>query len=334
VGIIALIVLLGLPGCQSSSSPSRCPPTESTASAPPVASEQRPPAMSPTCRAEVGALAAWLQSIEDAGLPLALSLLDEGSSLVEREGPTVDEPAPLVHLEDDKRHLDGIPMGDVDALRDALTELIELRRKMMPESPFIKSPRCHLAVDADVPWTRVHATVLALRDAGVERVSFLFSDPGRTLPDPPVSRIDAELDRMKRSAPVRRGQIIAELMAYVYQDCPEGLRVIANMGLNPVADFKQAILDALPEAIGKCGCAPDETSVKALHWALFGNPRPVSRIEIAIAAAEVPAASELALPAARPWSSAHEAIAELAANPERQPVALAVQAEEDAKSKP
>jgi hypothetical protein len=266
----------------------------------------------------------WLRSLEDAGMPLAMSLLDEGATLVERKGPAITEPGPLVHITQGKTYLDGIPVDGAANLQEELTKLIELRQRMMPESPFIKSPRCHLAIGGETPWEQIRLTVGAMSRAGIERVTFLFSDPGRTVPAPPASPIDEELSRMQKSAPIRRGQIIAELIAYVYQDCPQGLRVIANMGVNPIADFKQAILDALPEALGQCSCAPDDASVKSLHWALFGNPRPSSGLTVRIDGKDIPAVSTVAAPGEKLWTDTHALIAAASADETKQPLALAL----------
>ncbi len=107
-------------------------------------------------------------------------------------------------------------------------------------------------------------------------------------------------------------RITAELLAYVYQDCPQGLKVIASMGVNPVADFKQVILGDFPAAIGACGCAPDHASVKALHWAIFGNPRPTSGVTVRLAP-PTPAEGDalvVSLPADRPWAEAHAVVVE------------------------
>ena len=289
-------------------------------SAPPQPEPPTPPAPSasleaPTtdignaCREQVAGLEEWLRSLEQAGLPLALSLLDEGSLLVERPGPVVNEPAPLLHVTKTAVYLDGVDVDVEQGLERELTQLIELRRNMMPESPFIQSPRCHVAIDRDVPWQRVVAVFGAASRAGVERITLLFRDSTRTVPGPPPSPIDREIERMSRGTQLRRQQIIAELLAYVYQDCPQGLRVIASMGLNPVADFKQVILDEFPAAIGACSCAPDDASLKALHWAIFGNPRPTSGITVALPARSAPAAPVVEAAADAPWSETQELFA-------------------------
>ncbi len=274
------------------------------------------------CREAVLSFQDWLRSIEDAGLPLAMSLLDEGASLVARQGDAITDPAPLVHLTTGELYLDGIPVAGSQKLHEELVALIELRRSMMPESPFIQSPKCHLAIGKDVDWVAVSDVAESMSKAGIEQVTFVFIDPERTVPAPPPSPIDAELERMQKSAPIRRAQIIAELVAYVYQDCPEALRVIASMGVNPIADFKQVILDALPEAIGICRCAPDLPSVKSLHWALFGNPRPSSGVTLSLAGTGRPAKESIVLGTGVPWSAAQENVAAVAADPARQPTAL------------
>ena len=277
------------------------------------------------CREQVADLQDWLRAVQDAGLPLSLSLLDEGAHLVQRPGAAIQEPAPLVHLTKAGAFLDGVPVEDATALQHELTELIELRRSMMPESPFIKSPRCYLAVDGEVGWAQLVDVVGQLAAAGVEQVTFLFGDPERKVPSPPPSPIDREIERMQKSTQLRRQQIIAELFAYVYQDCPQGLKVIASMGVNPVADFKQVILDALPEAMAECSCAPDPSSVKALHWALFGNPRPTAGATVRITPPEQPAAP-LEQAADTPWSAAAAKVVAASGDDDVAPVRLQVAA--------
>jgi hypothetical protein len=281
------------------------------------------------CREQVAGLEEWLRAVETAGLPLAMSLLDEGSGLVEHDGQAIDEPAPLVHLARGTSWLDGEPV-DPDApapapegLHARLTRLLELRRNMMPESPFIQSPRCYVAIDGDVGWARVAAAVAHAQAAGVERVTFVFRDSKRTVPSPPPSSIDEQLGKLGRASQPKRQQIIAELFAYVYQDCPEALKVIADMGANEVADVKQVILDELPGAIGSCACRPDGAAVKALHWALFGNPRPTSGITVRVGDA-AGAASAVELPGERSWSEAHGDVLAAANDTARQPLRLTV----------
>ena len=240
-------------------------------------------------------------------MPLAVSLLDEGSNLIERSGASITEPAPLVHITMRGVFLDGVPVTMPRGLQTELTQLIELRRSMMPESPFIKSPQSYVAVDHDVLWSRVVEVMAEAAASGVDRATFLFSDAQRKVPAPPTSPIDRELDRMKRGTQLRRQQITAELLAYVYQDCPEGLKVIANMGVHPVADFKQVILDQLPTAIGECACQAEDASVKSLHWAIFGNPRPISGVTIRLAKPD-PAAPVIAFAASATWTEVHDGV--------------------------
>ena len=321
--------LWGVTACADPPPPTAAPAVPAPLPEPRLPASLDDPDVGNACREQVAELEEWLASIEQAGLPLALSLLDEGTALVERPGPAVREAAPLVHLTADAITLDGVPVGgkgdegvgggaqsegasEHASLRAELTELIELRRSMMPESPFIQSPRCYLAIDRGVRWERVVAVAEQARLAGVERVTLLFRDPTRTIPAPPPSPIDREIDRMQRGTQLRRQQITAELLAYVYQDCPQGLKVIASMGVNPVADFKQVILGDFPAAIGACGCAPDHASVKALHWAIFGNPRPTSGVTVRLAP-PTPAEGDalvVSLPADRPWAEAHAVVVE------------------------
>jgi hypothetical protein len=166
--------------------------------------------------------------------------------------------------------------------------------------------------------------------SGITKLTFVFGDQTRIVPRPPVSSIDRELDRMRQSTELRRQQITAELLAWVYQDCAEGLRVIASMGINPVADFKQVILEQLPDAIGACRCAADDAAVKSLHWALFGNPRPTSGVSVDIASSDAAGATEIARGAEEPWSSAFERVVTLPAPPGAAPVRFTVEAVDEA----
>jgi hypothetical protein len=97
------------------------------------------------------------------------------------------------------------------------------------------------------------------------------------------------------------------------------------MGINPVADFKQVILEQLPDAIGACRCAADDAAVKSLHWALFGNPRPTSGVSVDIASSDAAGATEIARGAEEPWSSAFERVVTLPA-PTAAPVRFTVDA--------
>jgi hypothetical protein len=322
--VAAIIVVVSSAGCPpavvTGARPEPAPPAPS-APAPTVAGRGRD--IGSACREQVADLKDWLAAIEGAGLPLAVSLLDEGAHLVEREGAPVSEPAPLVHLTTAKVYLDGMPVADAAGLGKELAALIELRREMAPESPFIKSPRCYLAIDGDVSWERVVGIAGAVAAAGVARATFVFIDPVRSVPLPPASSIDGDLERMKQGTAPRRAQIIAELVAYVYQDCPEALRVIASLGANPVADFKQVILDELPDAIAGCGCGADLAAVKSLHWALFGNPRPMSGVTLELPSTTDPEPRALEQPAETSWAAANAAIVAASSQGE-QPLRLAV----------
>jgi len=276
------------------------------------------------CREQVAGLQDWLSAVEAAGLPLAMSLLDEGSHLVKRSGPALDEPAPLVHVTATQVFLDGVPVAMPGGLETDLGKLINLRRSMMPLSPFIKAPRSYVAVNADVPWSRVAMVGQEAAAAGITRLTMLFVDPDRSVPGPPPSAIDADLERFAKASKARRQQITAELMAYVYQDCQEALRVIAQMGVHEVADIKQVLLDELPAAIGACACAADDASVKALHWALFGKAKPNSGVTVRVVAPDETPVTAMAHEAETPWSEAHTTVVELAADAAKQPVGFTV----------
>ncbi len=281
------------------------------------------------CREQVAGLQDWLKAAESAGLPLAMSLLDEGSHLVKLSGPALDEPAPLVHVTAEQVFLDGVPVPMPGGLETDLGKLINLRRSMMPLSPFIKAPISYVAVNADVPWSQVAPVAQEAAAAGILRLTLLFVDPDRTVPGPPPSAIDSDLERLARASKARRQQIAAELMAYVYQDCQEALRVIAQMGVHEVADIKQVLLDELPAAIGACACAADDASVKALHWAIFGNTKPISGVTLRLSPSDEKPVTTVALPPDTPWTEAHATMVGLAADGTKQPVGFAVEAVEE-----
>jgi len=322
---LALALALALGGCVSGR---RAPAPLPAASATPAAVVAPPRTddeddVGNACREQVAGLEDWLRAVEAAGLPLAVSLLDDGANLAQSTGAAVDEPAPLVHMTANHTYLEGEALEAPDGLERGLGKLINLRHEMMPRSPFIAAPRCYLAVDATVPWSAVVSAAGQAAAGGVRRLTFLFADPSRTVPAPPPSSIDPDLKRLRTASQSRRQQIIAELMALVYQNCPEALGVIARMGASEVADFKQVIVDELPEAIGACACAPDEASIKALHWAIFGNPTPVAGATVRLTDPKQPAAAILQAPGDEPWARSAARVIAAAADEANQPVAFA-----------
>ncbi len=337
--LVALVVLVSLASCAGGNPPADGPPVgrlPSGAVPGPMVSSLPPDEagdIGNACREQVAGLQDWLEAIETAGLPLAMSLLDEGTHLVRREGPALAEPAPLVHVTSSTVFLDGVSVDMPTGLENELAKLIDLRRSMMPLSPFIQAPRSYLAINADVPWSQVSRVAKEAAAAGIVRLTLLFVDPERSVPGPPPSAIDGDLARLAKASKARRQQIAAELMAYVYQDCQEALRVIAQMGVHEVADIKQVLLDELPAAIGACACAADDASVKALHWAIFGNTKPASGVTLRLAPPEKAPVTTVSLAAEAPWSEAHRPVVELAADASKQPVGFAVGAADDGANK-
>jgi hypothetical protein len=332
--LVALGAVVWLASCAGSNPTADGPPADS----PPSGSGATPTSGAPSgqaedignaCREQVADLQDWLKAIEVAGLPLTMSLLDDGTHLVERKGPALGQPAPIVHVTLATVSLDGVPVDMPTGLETELAKLINLRRSMMPLSPFIQAPRSYVAINADVPWSQVTAVAQEAAAAGIVRLTLLFLDPERSVPGPPPSAIDADLARLAKASRARRQQIAAELMAYVYQDCQEALRVIAQMGVHEVADIKQVILDELPAAIGACACAADQASVKALHWTLFGNTKPTSGVTLRLAPPQTTPVTTLSLVAEAPWKEAHVQAVELAADASKQPVGFGISAADD-----
>jgi hypothetical protein len=294
-----------------------------------VAERPRVPADDPrdvgnACREQVAELEGWLRAIDAAGLPLSLTLDDGGARLVVRHAAPVDDAAPIVHVTAGRFAIDGLSV-DLARLGRELAQLVQLRGAVLHGSPFVRSPLCHLAIDADVPWTTVVAVSRVAGDAGVGRLSFVFADPSRSPPPPLPSSIDAQIERLRDSNPARRQQAIAELFAFVYQDCPTALKVLGQLGAQAVGDLKPVVFDELPAAIEACGCAADAASVKKLHWALFGSGQPLSSVAVYLASPQVPAVTMLRAPAERAWVEAHAALAAVSGEDARQPVELAVE---------
>jgi hypothetical protein len=243
----------------------------------------------------------WLRGVDASGWPLAL--VDDGGRLVQRAGPALDEPAPVIHLTAVEQALEGVRVPDLVALGTELTALLELRKQTMESSPFIANPRVYLAVDGDVRWERVVTALERIDHSGIERVTFVFADSTREVASLPASMIDADIAKLASASPKRRQQILAELLAFVYQECPSALKIISQFG-HEVAEMRQALVAELPKAIEVCRCAPDDASAHALHWALFGNSRPGSGITVSIAA---PQASKRVVKAqaGASWQDAH-----------------------------
>ena len=267
----------------------------------------------------------WLQLIESSGWPLASSLLDGGAHLVERTGAALDEPAPVIHLTAGEAALDGVRVADVAALGAQLASLLELRRRTMEPSPFIANPRVYLAIDANVPWERVAQAIERIGSTGIERITFVFADPSKSLGEPPASTIDADIAKLRSASPTKREQILAELLAYVYQGCPSALQLIAQFG-HEVAEMQQALVEQLPSALEGCRCAPDNASARALHWALFGNPRPGSGFTVTLASEPTRTISALSI---TKWQEAHALVIALGEAAASEKVAFAVDYPDD-----
>lgn len=298
------------------------PPATATAAAAAPTGEVDPE-KGRACRENVAGLRSWLNEVDAVGSPIAMLLSDDGANLVERSGPPVADTPALVHLGAGATVLDGVSVADDEALVDKLAARLQLNRRITPDSPFLDDPRCVLAIDASVPWSRVVGVISAASRAGVRVVTFLFADPGRPVPQRPTSDIDPDLARLPGAGAARRLQIIAELMAHVYQDCPPALKVIASWGAHEIVSLKKLVLDELPEAIAWCGCAPDVSSVKALHWALFGNPRPVSGLAVRVLEpGDAGTVEVVKAPADQPWSKAYEAIVPFADSEQTKAVRL------------
>lgn len=215
----------------------------------------------------------WLKGADELGWPLEPGLLDDGARLPRVSGAVLDEPAPLVHLRASDQAFDGLRTSDLSTLGERLADSLEARRRAIEPSPFLAAPRAYFAIDSDVPWARVIEAVTRAAAAGYERASFVFVDPGKSAAPTPPSRLDEELAKVNLAGPVRRQQILAEALAFVYKDCQSALELVAQFG-SEIPEVQDALVEELPSAIEACGCSVDVPSVQALHATLFANRRP------------------------------------------------------------
>lgn len=259
------------------------------------------------CHERAGLVQGWLREVDELGWPLGSSLLDGGTRLVVRSGSALDEPAPVIHITASEQALDGVRTADLSSLGDRLADVFELRRRTIESSPFVANPRVYIALDADVAWARVAEVVERVVGAGAERAAFVFLDEGRAALPLPPSTIDLDLAKLAHASVSKRGQILAEALAFVYKDCQSALHLIAQFGQD-VPEVQQALVEQLPAALEACGCAVDDASVRALHWALFGNPRPGSSVTLSLARPSTPGARALKAGANVRWQDAHELI--------------------------
>lgn len=259
------------------------------------------------CHERAVGLQSWLREVDDLGWPLSSSLLDGGVHLVARSGPSLDEPGPVVHLTSSEQALDGMRYPNLAFLGEHLAEAFEVRHRALESSPFIGNSQVYLAIDADVAWSRVVELAERVVAAGANRVAFVFFDSSRAVPSLAPSIIDRDLGQLSRASASKRGQIVAESLAFVYQQCPSALQLIGQFGQD-VPEVQQALVERLPAALENCQCAVDDASVRSLHWALFGDPRPASRVTVALVAASNRSARVLSAAASTPWQAAHELI--------------------------
>jgi hypothetical protein len=234
------------------------------------------------CHEVASEFGAWLDALGELGWPLAPALLDDGSRLPRVSGAPLDEPGPVVHLTSTAQALDGVRAPDLSTLGEHLAEALEARRRAIESSPFLASPRVYLAVDEDVAWWRLTDVISRAVVAGYERVSFVFVDPSRSAPTTPPSGIDDELAKLPIAGPVRRHQLFAEALAFVYKDCPSAVQLVAQFG-HDIPELQAALVEQLPAALEGCGCAVDPAAVRALHASLFGNTTPGSVVTVVVA---------------------------------------------------
>jgi len=297
-------LLLAAAACDRPSNPVRSAVSSpARVSAPPRPVEPEALAAA-ACHERAQGVQSWLREVDALGWPLGASLLDGGARLVARTGPSLDEPAPVVHLAASEQAVDGFRVSDLPALGERLSEVLELRRRTMEASPFLANPRVYFAIDADVPWSRVVAAAERVGAAGFERAAFVFADPARVPPPLPPSTIDADLAKLASASAQKRSAVLAESLAFVYKGCPSALQVIGQFG-HDVAEVQQALVEQLPSALEFCHCAVDDASVRSLHWALFGNPRPGSAVTVTLAIASGPSNRVVKAPAEAQWKDAH-----------------------------
>lgn len=292
----------------------------------PTAKAEAPPAGAPSppavdalalevaaCHERASGLGAWLAEVDGLGWSLGSSLLDGGARLVARSGVALEEPAPVVHLRASEQAIDGMRLADLASLGERLTAQLDVRRRTMEGSPFIANPRVYFAIDADVPWSRVVAASERVVASGFERVDFVFFDATRNVPAIPESPLGDDLAKLAQASPSKRGQIVAESLAFVYKECPSALQLIAQFG-HEVPEVNQALVEQLPGAVEACRCAVDDAAVRSLHWALYGNPKPGSSVPLSFASSAA-TARVLTADAETPWEDASELVVELSRMP-------------------
>jgi len=305
-----LLLGLGLVACEPP--PPKAPPSPSPLRATVQVIDAEATAVE-ACRQTAGELRSWLAEVDALGWPITASLDDDGRRLVARAGAALDDPAPVAHLTSSALFLDGFRAPDLGTLGERLGAWLELRRRTLESSPFLANPRLYLAVDADVPWSRVVAMIERASASGFERVAFVFLDPARSAPPLAASTIDADLAKLDEATPRRRQQLLAEELAFVHQDCTSTLQVVAQLG-HELPEVDEALAMQLPAALEACRCQADVTSIKSLHWALFGNPRPASMLILPLALPGASPQRTLCAAPNAPWSDAHELVASVASH--------------------
>jgi hypothetical protein len=307
VALAVLVMGLGV-GVDACAPPaSTAPPSAPARPAPPLQVVDAEAVAVEACRQTANELRTWLAEVDALGWPISASLDDEGRRLVARVGPALDDPAPVVHLTSSALFLDGFRAPDVGALGERLGAWLELRRRTLESSPFLANPRLYLAVDADLPWSRVVATVERAASSGFERVAFVFVDPSRSPPPLAPSMSDADLAKLSDATPRRRQQLLAEELAFVHKDCPSTLQVVAQLG-HELPEVDEALIEQLPAALEACRCRSDMTLIKSSHWALFGNPHRGSMLVLPLAQPGTAPQRTLRAAAAALWSDTHELV--------------------------
>jgi len=159
--------------------------------------------------------------------------------------------------------------------------------------------RLDLLVDQRAAWSSVVTAMEVAHAKGFDHVAVVFGRPPKT-PAPPHTRVDDDLDKLKRD---NRGHVGSALAAYLrpkIEPCPGLVTAFAQASSSEHGDNAGFLVSQVGPALIDCKCAVDPAEMKSLFWGFVGNPRPLGAIEIELD----PAAAPIAAAASAPWSQA------------------------------
>jgi hypothetical protein len=235
-------------------------------------------------------------------------LVDDFEKLVVRQGIPETRSGLLISLDGARLRVDGNAVP-VDQLTAELSRKREIQYLLDPAQTKLVPMRVLFAVTRDTAWQQVVSSVYCVAAAGFDSVAFVFANPRAATPRPGPSSVDADVDALIRG--LRNGSGVARwrmLLSRVTEACPGVRDAYAPVAAD--VDFEE-IAERVVAAVSACECHIDIAALKTLHWASFGNRRPLTSVTLRLASAQANQGTTVSAPPDRAWEQAYSQLVAL-----------------------